>query len=445
MFRRIRHRFCRLYACQWLFGIIYVLVIALVVRHNRQQSVQFSKILILKDWRATANKAPSERTDNDGRVKDWEGVKRTPGENDVGYHIIEKMEDAQSDINVTEGEIANIDANSRINRGNVNVHLWRGLCCPKINSLRQYPLFPTLPKERLFRHTINSGPSGTWYGQRIMGFVYPPITGNYTFHLIAHVFAELWLGKEQNATDVELIAKVAIENNKHSSAKSVSHTSRKIYLEREGKYFFDLLHVMNGGMMSRDHVNVTWLVPSGHAFTEISAKFLSPLLQDDPSFFNHRELSERSDMLRASPSVIDSEINDADAGEGDEDYEGIEIPRKQKLSKKFISYFGEDFNIENHYDSMTFDQLPEVSQEILSIFPSCPYEPKYAQKRTFKRFEGIWKTHFSSVFPDDGTKEFICIGNRLKRDCHGNSLITADEVLEIVRTFTKTIQEKYPK
>ena len=420
-------------------------MIALVVRHNRQQSVQFSKILISKDWRATASKAPSERTNNDGRVKDWEGVKRTPGENDVKYHIIEKMEDAQSDINVIEGEIANVDANSRINRGNVNVHLWRGLCCPKINSLRQYPLFPTLPKERLFRHTIKSGPSGTWYGQRIMGFVYPPITGNYTFHLIAHVFAELWLGKEQNATDVELIAKVAIENNKHSSAKSISHTSRKIYLEREVKYFFDVLHVMNGGMMSRDHVNVTWLVPSGHAFTEISAKFLSPLLQDDPSFFNHRELSERSDMLRASPSVIDSEINDADAGEGDEDYEGIEIPRKQKLSKKFTSYFGEDFNIENHYDSMTFDQLPEVSQEILSIFPSCPYEPKYAQKRTFKRFEGIWKTHFSSVFPDDGTKEFICIGNRLKRDCRGNSLITADEVLEIVRTFTKTIQEKYPK
>ncbi|XP_022801473.1 beta-1,4-N-acetylgalactosaminyltransferase 3-like isoform X2 [Stylophora pistillata] len=367
MFTKIRRRFRRLYACQWLSGIIFFLVFALVVRHKRQQSVQFSRTSTSKYWQATRNTASSKSAYIDGRVRDWGGVKPTLIENDVRFHIVEKMEDARLDINVKRGEIAKIsDVNSRIYRGHVNVHLWRGLCCPKVNSLRQYPLFPCLPHERFLRHTINSGPLGTWYGQRIMGFVHPPITGNFTFHLNAHVFAELWLGKERNAMDVELVAKIAIENTKHSSATPVSHTSRKIYLEKEGKYFFDVLHVMNGGMMSRDHVNVTWLVPGSQAFTKISSEFLTPLLQDESSFLNHEAFLERNDLLRAPSSVIDSEMNDVDSGEGDEDYEGIEIPGKHnKPSNQFSSYFGEDFNIENQKYNLKAIVNVEKTQDTL--------------------------------------------------------------------------------
>lgn len=451
MLKRIRRRFRRLLPCQWLLGLTLLLVITLIVRHNKQNGlrlVQYPKTLTSKHWQATRNVVPSQLSDNNGRSEDWEGVKPTRDESGSRLHFVKAKKDARFDTKAREGEIAKIDVYTRdaVGRGRVNVHIWRGLCCPKINSLRQYPLFPTLPKERLLRHTINSGPLGTWYGQRIMGYIHPPLTGNYTFHLDAHVFAELWLGMEQNAMDVELVAKIAKENRKNSLAKPVSHTSRKIYLEKGGKYFFDVLHVMNGGMMSRDHVNVTWIVPGSHVFTGISEKFLSPLFINEPSSSNHKTFSERNDLLREPRSIIDTEINDADGGEDDEDYEGIGIPVKQnKLSNKFSSYFGEDFDIENQYDPISFDQLPDISKDILSVFPSCSYEPTYVKKRTFKRFEGIWQTHFSSVFPDDGTKELICIQNKQRKDCEGNDFITEGEVLELVQTFTKTIEEKYPK
>ena len=333
-----------------------------------------------------------------------------------------------------------VDTPDSLGRGSVNVHIWRGLCCPKVNSLRQYPLFPTLSKERLLRHTINSGPLGTWYGQRIMGYIHPSHTGNYTFHLDAHVYAELWLSKKPNTMDVGLIAKIAKENKKKSIAKPITRTSRKLYLEKGGKYFVDVLHVMNAGMMRRDHVNVTWKAPGSQMYTEIPRQFLSPLITNKASFSNLEEL------LRAPRSVIDTESNDVDGEEDGEDYEDIVIPEKQnKLSEKFSSYFGEDFDLDNQYGINEFEQLSDVSHEILSVFPSCSYEPTYTKKRKLKRFEGIWQTHFSSRFPDDGTKEFICIGNKQRKDCSGNDFLTEAEVLELVEMLVEKIDEKYPR
>ncbi|KAJ7373746.1 hypothetical protein OS493_011355 [Desmophyllum pertusum] len=277
------------------------------------------------------------------------------------------------ETNAKNGEMAkpihDLTSDSLV-KGSVNVHIWRGLCCPKVNSLRQYPLFPTLPKKRLLRHSINSGPLGTWYGQRIMGYVHPPQTGNYTFHLNAHVYAEFWLSKKPNTKDVELIAKIAKQNRKKLIAKSVSRDSGKLYLEKGEKYFFDVLHVMNGGMMRRDHVNVTWKVPGSHVFREISRTFLSPLLTD--AFSNHDVLTERGDdLLREPRSVIDTETNDADGGEGDEDYEGITIPEQQnKLSDKFSAYFGEDFDIE--IDS-TESNLKTFKTIQMRFYPFCQF------------------------------------------------------------------------
>lgn len=435
MLIRIRRRFGRFLPSRWLWGLSSILVIILVIRRFKTIGFRFdilTRTSTSKEWETTRNIAPSLPAGDVGRGKDWERSRSASDENGSRQHLLKT--------------IKWLHASESAGKGSVNVHIWRGLCCPKVNSLRQYPLFPTLSKERLLRHTINSGPLGTWYGQRIMGFTHPPRTGNYTFHLDAHVYAELWLSKKSNTMEVELVAKIAKKNKKTSVARPVSHTSRRMYLEKGKKYFFDVLHVMNGGMMQRDHVNVTWIVPGSQMHTEISRKCLSPLVTDDTSFFSHKAMTERDDLLRAPRSVTDTELNDDDSGYDDEDYEGIVIPEKQnKLSDQFLSYFGEDFNLENPYNLIEFEQLPDKSDEILSVFPSCSYEPTYAKKRTFKRFEGIWQTHFSSLFPDDGTREFICIGNKQRKDCEGNEFLTESEVLELVQMFMKKINEKYPR
>ena len=451
MLRKIRRRIGRLFRRRWISVLSAIVIIVLILKRFKPSDLRFevfTRGLDAKSLEATKNLAPSLLAANVGVGRDWEGP-TSNGSHDR-YHNHKK----QTSFNVNK--VSRLPKNGDITKAffrmrdsiedkGVNVHIWRGLCCPKVNSLRQYPLFPTLPKQCLLRHTINSGPLGTWYGQRIMGFIHAPLTGNYTFQLDAHVFAELWLSEKQNVKDVELIAKIATQNDKNSLARPVGRISRKVYLEEGGKYFFDVLHVMNGGMMSRDHVNVTWKVPGSDNFTEVSQTFLSPLLNNTPAYLIHQLSKKQDHLLREPRSTVDTKVNDADAGEDDEDYIGIEIPKRQsRLSDEFSFYFGEDFDIENRYDKTIFEQLWDVSDELLSVLPSCSYEPTYTKKRKFKQFEGIWQTHFSSVSPDDGTKEFICIGNKQKKDCDGNDFIKQAELLPLVQMLKKKVDGKYP-
>ena len=440
----------KLFSRRWLFVLSLILISALVLQRIKPNGFHLESFRRIQNWKEqeTTNKvAPDLLAGKIDAGKDWERLssnRYVHAEEFVKTAAQTSLEANPADHLAKTGSLGETNnhlLNSTQKRG-VNVHEWRGLCCPKVNSLRQYPLFPTLPKQRLLRHTINSGPLGTWYGQRVMGYVHLPRTGNYIFHLDAHVFADFWLSVKQNTQDVELMAKVARESGQNSLSKPIGQTSRELYLEGGRKYFFDVLHVMNGGMMRRDHVNITWKVPGSEKFTEISEMFLSPLLHDQPSHLIHELTTEQNNLLYV---YVDTEINDADAGEGDEDYEGIEIPKRNtKLSNEFSILFGEDFDMENHYDRSNFEQIFDMSDELLSILPSCTYEPTYAKKQTLKRFEGVWKTQFSSVFPDDGTREFICIGNKQKKDCAGNDLLTESEVFALLQTFVRKINQTYP-
>lgn len=356
-------------------------------------------------------------------------------------HTVKQTKNAIFETIVHNTRTVNFPGKSSESKG-VNVHLWRGLCCAKVNSLRQYPLFPVLPRERSVRHTINSGTLGTWYGQRIMGYLYPPHSGNYVFHLNAHLFAEFWLSKGQNISDVKLEAKVAQENRRNSFSTFIGRTSRKLHLENSRKYFFDVLHVMNGGMMGRDHVNITWQVPGSDKFTEINEAFLSPVLKEyNSSNSTHKPVG---DELWKAPSVTNTDINDVDAGQDDEDYEMVEIPnRNNKLSAKFTFYFGEDFDVKSNYNRSYFDELSDASEELLSSLPSCPTEQIKSRVRHMKQFEGVWKTKFNSIFPNDVTKQFVCIGGKRKEDCEGNDVVTEQEVITTLQKLMKKVDEKY--
>lgn len=176
MLRRLRRRCGRFLPSRWFFGLSSIFVIILIVRRFKTNCFRFhilTRASTSKEWETKRNIAPSLPASNIGRGKDWERSRSASEENGSRQHLLKTTKW----LNALESS----------GKGNVNVHIWRGLCCPKVNSLRQYPLFPTLPKERLLRHTINSGPLGTWYGQRIMGFIHPPHTGYYTFHLDAQI------------------------------------------------------------------------------------------------------------------------------------------------------------------------------------------------------------------------------------------------------------------
>lgn len=60
-----------------------------------------------------------------------------------------------------------------------------------------------------------------------------------------------------------------------------------------------------------------------------------------------------------------------------------------------------------------------------------------------KQFEGVWKTKFNSIFPNDITEQFVCIGGKRKEDCEGNNVVTEQEIITTLQKLMTKVDEKY--
>ncbi|MDF2452485.1 MAG: hypothetical protein K0S26_1989 [Bacteroidota bacterium] len=111
------------------------------------------------------------------------------------------------------------------------------------------------------------------YGQRIRGYVCPPVTGNYTFWIASDDNSELWLSTNDQPANKVMIASVvgwtfANEWTKYSTQQSVSK-----YLIAGQKYYVEALHKEGN---QGDNLSVGWQLPSGSLERPIPGTRLSP-------------------------------------------------------------------------------------------------------------------------------------------------------------------------
>ncbi|MDX1451584.1 MAG: PA14 domain-containing protein [Oleiphilaceae bacterium] len=155
----------------------------------------------------------------------------------------------------------------------LNVHVWTGLNGKPVRALtrnRNYPQSPTsverisvldFPEER-----------GDKYGQRIVGLLQPPETGNYRFWVASDDSAEVWISTDQTPDNKRLIA----YNNKPTGYLNFtmfnSQRSPLISLQAGERYYFEVLHKEYA---QNDYLNVSWEGP-GVAFSPVSEEFLLP-------------------------------------------------------------------------------------------------------------------------------------------------------------------------
>jgi hypothetical protein len=121
---------------------------------------------------------------------------------------------------------------------------------------------------------VNSAPSATTtlssfeapqniadnYGQRIKGFVCPPVTGNYTFWISGDDNCELWLSTNDQAANKQKIAYVSGWTSSREWTKYSSQQSVVKYLTAGQKYYIEALHKESA---QGDNLAVGWQLPSG--------------------------------------------------------------------------------------------------------------------------------------------------------------------------------------
>lgn len=177
--------------------------------------------------------------------------------------------------------------------GGLRREVWTGIggvAMSDLSANANYPLFPSATG------VVNSaeGPQGYGdnYGQRLRGWIKPPVTGSYRFYIASDDASQLWLSTDDTAANkVKVIDYLSTTSYRSYSSGG---QSALINLVAGQNYYIEILHKEAGG---GDHLNVAWQMPGEAVPANGSAPIEGVYLEYDqylPLLTNHWKFDEAS-------------------------------------------------------------------------------------------------------------------------------------------------------
>lgn len=128
-----------------------------------------------------------------------------------------------------------------------------------LNVLKQLEMFPDSPSSSSIESVFQSPSNvGSHYGQRMLGYLIPPTTGEYQFWIAADDSAELSLSTDSEFNNLQIIAGVPSWTNPEQWDRHGAQSSEIINLIAGKAYAIQALMVEGGG---GDHLAVAWQGP----------------------------------------------------------------------------------------------------------------------------------------------------------------------------------------
>jgi hypothetical protein len=142
-----------------------------------------------------------------------------------------------------------------------------------VSELTNHPDYPDNPDETSYLSTFETPSNiGEEFGSRIIGYIHPPQTGNYSFWISGDDYSELWLSTDSNASNFQMIAEVPGWSMPGEWEKYPEQHSAEIALEVGNKYLIMALHKE---AYDNDNLAVAWDYTSQSRHI-IPGIFLSP-------------------------------------------------------------------------------------------------------------------------------------------------------------------------
>jgi len=157
--------------------------------------------------------------------------------------------------------------------GGITRDLWTGIGGTAVGSLTVLATYPASPNSTSTLTTFKSPTNvADNYGQRVSGWIHPPVTGNYVFEMHADDNAELWLSTSRFPEERVLVASIPEWTDDGQWTKFPSQKSVSIPLVAGQYYFIEALQKEGSG---GDNLGVAWTY-TGQARTYIPGSSLSP-------------------------------------------------------------------------------------------------------------------------------------------------------------------------
>jgi hypothetical protein len=154
--------------------------------------------------------------------------------------------------------------------GTVVMDMWENITGSTLDLLRNSPDFPNNPTHSETLTSFSTADSiGDNYGARIHGWLYVPLTGNYTFWFSSADQGELWLSTNDDPANVQLLASEPV----WGSYDTFSRKSDPIPLVGGQRYYIMALWKEGADW---DHCQVAWRGPGIRDQQIIQGSYLSP-------------------------------------------------------------------------------------------------------------------------------------------------------------------------
>jgi len=159
--------------------------------------------------------------------------------------------------------------------GSILREVFQGIGGTAVSDLTNNPAYPSKPSATNYVTTAFEAPTDVDenYGQRMHGYVIPPVTGNYTFWIASDDGGALFLSKDENPATAVQIAYVASWTSSREWGREPNQQSAPIRLEAGRGYYISALQKEGGG---GDNLAVRWLRPDGVDEGPIPATYLQP-------------------------------------------------------------------------------------------------------------------------------------------------------------------------
>ena len=140
--------------------------------------------------------------------------------------------------------------------------VYNGIPGVSVSDLIGAAIFPNKPTATGYVTNFFEAPTDIMeeYGQRLRGFIVPPVTGNYTFWIASDDGSQLWLSTDDSVTQKKLIASVNSWTPSRSWDLEANQKSAAIRLVAGQSYYVEALMKEGGG---GDNLAVRWLRPDG--------------------------------------------------------------------------------------------------------------------------------------------------------------------------------------
>jgi Secretion system C-terminal sorting domain/Bacterial Ig domain/PA14 domain len=205
----------------------------------------------------------------DGLPESWEYNWNTVAK---GFYTIKAIAFSTEDIKVETATVS-IQVGD-FGTGEITYELWNDIggsvLVSDLTSQPDYPEYPTTSSVlNSFETPANIGDE---FGARVIGYVYPPFSGNYIFWISGDDYCELWLSTDSTYLNKKPIAQVPGWTVPGEWEKYPGQHSNQIYLESGKKYF---IQALQKEAYNDDFLSVAWEF-AGRPREIIPGELLSP-------------------------------------------------------------------------------------------------------------------------------------------------------------------------